>query len=52
MDAVGVTWGYASDGELEAAGAVEIVDDVRTLAAVVLRRLRDGAPPFGSVHGA
>jgi phosphoglycolate phosphatase len=36
---VGVTWGYATDGELLRAGAVELVDDVRTLSAVVRRRL-------------
>lgn len=40
VDTVGVTWGYAADGELTAAGAVELVDDVRDLAAVVLRRLQ------------
>jgi phosphoglycolate phosphatase len=39
VDTVGVTWGYAADDELAAAGAVELVDDVRELAAVVLRRL-------------
>ncbi|WP_034622677.1 HAD hydrolase-like protein [Cellulomonas sp. URHE0023] len=39
VETVGVTWGYAAQGELEAAGAVELVDDVRDLAAVVMRRL-------------
>lgn len=39
VDTVGVTWGSAMPGELAAAGAVQIVDDVRDLAAVVLRRL-------------
>ena len=34
-----MTWGYAAEGELLAAGAVELVDDVPALAAVVLRRL-------------
>ena len=36
---LGVTWGYASPGELEAAGAVALVDDVADLAREVLSRL-------------
>ncbi|GAA4625610.1 HAD hydrolase-like protein [Cellulomonas oligotrophica] len=36
---VGVGWGYASDGELVAAGAVEVVADVADLAARVLAHL-------------
>ncbi|WP_426595206.1 HAD hydrolase-like protein [Cellulomonas sp. McL0617] len=39
VDTIGVTWGYAADGELRDAGAVELVDDVRDLTGVVLRRL-------------
>ncbi|WP_166845167.1 HAD hydrolase-like protein [Isoptericola sp. BMS4] len=37
---LGVTWGYAGDGELTAAGAVALVDDVADLAGAVLARLR------------
>jgi phosphoglycolate phosphatase len=36
---LGVTWGYAGDGELTAAGAVALVDDVADLAPVVLAHL-------------
>ncbi|AEG43248.1 HAD hydrolase-like protein [Isoptericola variabilis] len=36
---LGVTWGYAAPGELEAAGAVALVDDVAHLADAVLARL-------------
>lgn len=38
IECVGVTWGYAQPGELVAAGAVELVDDIAALAAVVLAR--------------
>jgi phosphoglycolate phosphatase len=27
LDCIGVSWGFAPDGELEAAGAVAVVDD-------------------------
>ncbi|WP_344246605.1 HAD hydrolase-like protein [Isoptericola hypogeus] len=37
---LGVTWGYAAPGELEAAGAVALVDDVADLATAVLARLK------------
>jgi phosphoglycolate phosphatase len=33
---LGVTWGYAAPGELEAAGAVGLIDDVAALAGTVL----------------
>ncbi len=36
---LGVTWGYAGPGELEAAGAVALVDDVAAMADAVLARL-------------
>jgi phosphoglycolate phosphatase len=36
---LGVTWGYAAPGELAAAGAVALVDDVGQLARAVLTRL-------------
>jgi phosphoglycolate phosphatase len=39
IDCLGVTWGYAAPGELEAAGAVALVDDVAELADAVLARL-------------
>lgn len=39
IDCLGVTWGYASEGELAAAGAVELLDDVGALAGTVLRLL-------------
>ncbi len=39
IDCLGVTWGYAGPGELEAAGAVSLVDDVADLTRVVLARL-------------
>jgi len=36
---LGVTWGYATPGELAQAGAVALVDDVADLAGMVLARL-------------
>jgi len=39
VDCIGVAWGYAEPGELEAAGAVEVVDDPRALVAAVTARL-------------
>ena len=36
---LGVTWGYATPGELAQAGAVALVDDVADLAGTVLARL-------------
>ena len=39
VDTVGVTWGYAADGELLAATPLELVSAVADLARVVLRRL-------------
>ncbi|GAB2450722.1 HAD hydrolase-like protein [Xylanimonas ulmi] len=43
IDCLGVRWGYAADGELEAAGAVAVVDDVADLAARALSLLGLGA---------
>jgi phosphoglycolate phosphatase len=37
---LGVTWGYAEPGELQAAGAVGLLDDVAELAGAVLARVR------------
>ncbi|WP_233549730.1 HAD hydrolase-like protein [Cellulomonas rhizosphaerae] len=39
VDCVGVAWGYAHDGELEEAGAVEVVDSPAALVATAVRRL-------------
>lgn len=39
VETIGVTWGYAADGELLAAGAVALVDDVADLSSEVLRYL-------------
>ncbi|WP_402462541.1 HAD hydrolase-like protein [Isoptericola aurantiacus] len=39
IDCLGVSWGYAAPGELETAGAVELVDAVPDLTDAVLRRL-------------
>lgn len=36
VDCLGVAWGYAQPGELAAAGALAVVDDVTALAAAVL----------------
>ena len=36
---MGVTWGYAAPGELDAAGAVAVVDSPAALRDEVLRRL-------------
>ena len=40
IDCLGVTWGYALPGELEAAGCAAIIDDVGALAQTVLTLLR------------
>ncbi|WP_066581941.1 HAD hydrolase-like protein [Cellulomonas timonensis] len=39
IDCLGVTWGYAQPGELLGAGAVDLVDDVASLAQAVLARV-------------
>lgn len=39
IDCIGVTWGYAADGELAQAGAVALVDDLDSLVAEVLGRV-------------
>ncbi len=39
IDCLGVSWGYAAEGELERAGAVEVLDDVDSLAGRVLALL-------------
>lgn len=41
IDCLGVSWGYAAPGELEAAGAVAVVGAVAALAEVVLARLSE-----------
>jgi phosphoglycolate phosphatase len=39
IDCIGVTWGYAAPGELEAAGAVALVDGLDALVDEVLARI-------------
>ena len=39
IDCMGVAWGYAHDGELEAAGAVEVVETPAAMVAAAVRRL-------------
>ncbi|MGV8976574.1 MAG: HAD hydrolase-like protein [Cellulomonas sp.] len=39
LECIGVTWGYAADGELEHAGAVALVADLDALVAEVLGRI-------------
>jgi len=39
IDCLGVTWGYAEPGELVAAGAVALVDDMDALVAAALSRV-------------
>jgi phosphoglycolate phosphatase len=36
LPAIGVSWGYAEDGELAHAGAIEVVDTVDQLADLLL----------------
>jgi phosphoglycolate phosphatase len=40
IDTLGVSWGYAPAGELGAAGAVVVIDDVADLASSCLELLR------------
>ncbi len=44
---LGVSWGYAGPGELEAAGAVRVIDEVPALARSVLAHLPPGSPVGG-----
>ncbi|MFI2752795.1 HAD hydrolase-like protein [Cellulomonas sp. P22] len=44
IDCIGVTWGYASPGELVEAGAVTLVDEPDALVTSVLDRLGLGVP--------
>jgi len=39
IDTLGVSWGYAVPGELEEAGALEVLDTVDALTTAILRRL-------------
>ncbi|MHA7269122.1 HAD hydrolase-like protein [Arthrobacter sp. HLT1-20] len=46
LDCIGVSWGFAADGELAAAGVAAVVDSTRELAdelAQTFREARDGA---------
>jgi phosphoglycolate phosphatase len=43
IDTIGVLWGYGSEGELRAAGAVDVVASPRELAAHLLAGDSSGA---------
>jgi len=45
VDCIGVAWGYASPGELDAAGAVEVVGTPTELVGAAARRLGLRPPP-------
>lgn len=47
LDCIGVSWGFAADGELEAAGAAAVVNTAEGLLQALAGRVRDGA----AVHG-
>ncbi|UWX95703.1 HAD hydrolase-like protein [Arthrobacter zhaoxinii] len=49
IDCIGVSWGFAADGELEAAGAAVVVDSAGDLPDAVLGYARNGAALHGSV---
>lgn len=51
LDCIGVGWGFAPDGELHAAGAVEIVQDTAALHATITRLSdRPGTTALNEVH--
>ena len=47
LDCIGVSWGFAAEGELEAAGAAAVVDTAAGLLQVLAGRVRDGAAAHG-----
>nr|WP_304661660.1 HAD hydrolase-like protein [Arthrobacter sp. zg-Y238] len=49
IDCIGVSWGFAAAGELEAAGAAVVVDTAEELADAVLAYAQNGAALNGSV---
>jgi phosphoglycolate phosphatase len=51
LDCIGVGWGFAPDGELHAAGAVEVVHDTAALYATITRLSeRRGTTALNEVH--
>jgi phosphoglycolate phosphatase len=51
LDCIGVGWGFAPDGELQAAGAVEIVHTAAALHATIARLSeRPGTTALKEVH--
>ena len=51
LDCIGVGWGFAPDGELHAAGAVEIVHNTTALHATITRLSeRPGTTALNEVH--
>ncbi|ALE92065.1 hypothetical protein AOC05_06540 [Arthrobacter alpinus] len=51
LDCIGVTWGFAPEGELEAAGVAAVVQSTTELAAILPNVAGAGTGP-GAVHGA
>ena len=49
LDCIGVSWGFAAPGELEAAGAAAVVDTAQELAQAVLRYARNGSALNGAL---
>ena len=51
LDCIGVGWGFAPDGELHEAGAVEVVHDAAALHATITRLSeRPGTTALNGVH--
>jgi phosphoglycolate phosphatase len=51
LDCIGVGWGFAPDGELHEAGAVEVVHDAAALHATIIRLSeRPGTTALNGVH--
>lgn len=47
LDCIGVSWGFAADGELEAAGAAVVVDTAGELLSALAGRVRNGVAAHG-----
>jgi phosphoglycolate phosphatase len=50
LDCIGVSWGFAPDGELENAGAVAVVDTAADLVAAIERLETLHAAAMSGVH--
>ena len=50
LDCIGVSWGFAPDGELENAGAVAVVDNAADLVAAIERLESIHAAAMSEVH--